>query len=176
LNATAQRVRVGWAARRSLATLVFCLTAAGCIYHLRGGGLPSYIKTVAVLPFENETATPELQRELNEELRKAIASRLGLHDAPEDKASAIVRGTIVRYQVDDPVAFSGNPAQATSARRRLTVVIDVEILDQSTGKALWTGKSVSAQGEYAENAEAAGRKQAVDRLVNLVIEGAQSQW
>lgn len=146
------------------------------MYHLTGGGLPSNIKTVAVLPFENETATPELPREINEELRKAMSSRLGLHDAPEVKADAIVRGTIVRYEIDQAVAYTSNAAQATSARRRLSVVIDVEIVDQATGKALWTGKGITAQGEYAENAEAAGRKQAVERLVNLVIEGAQSQW
>jgi hypothetical protein len=162
--------------RAALAVGVACLSATACLYHLSGGGLPSHIKTIAVLPFENETATPELQRELNEALRKGIASRLGLHEAPEDKASAIVRGTIVRYEIDAPVAFSANPAQATSARRQLRVVVDVEIVDQSTGKSLWKGTGISAQGEYAENAEAAGRKQAVDRLVNLVIEGAQSQW
>jgi TolB-like protein len=158
--------------------LITGLPVAGCVglYSMSGGGLPRNIKTIAVLPFENETATPELQRELTEELRKAMASRLGLHEAPEAKASAIIRGTIVRYEIDQAVAYTANAAQATSARRRLNVVVDVEILDQSTGKALWTGKGISAQGEYAENAEAAGRKQAVERLVNLVIEGAQSQW
>ena len=161
---------------RALFVAAVCLLSTSCLYHLKGGGLPANIKTVAVLPFENETATPELQRELNEALRKAMASRLGLHEAPEDKASAIVRGTIVRYAPDEAVAFSANPSQATTSRRRLQVVIDVEIVDQSTGKAIWTGRGISAQGEYAENAEASGRKQAVERLVNLVIEGAQSQW
>ena len=149
---------------------------SGCLYSLNGGGLPRNIKTVAVLPFENETASPELQRELNEALRKSLASRLGLHEAPEEKASAIVRGTIVRYVIDDPAGFSANPAQATNIRRRLTVTVDVEIIDQTTGKPLWERKGLAAQGEYAENSESAGRKQAVERIVNLIIEGAQSQW
>ena len=34
----------------------------------------------------------------------------------------------------------------------------------------------SAEGEYAEREEAAGRKQAIQRIVNEIIEGAQSQW
>ena len=166
------------AARTTLgaAALLACVTASACIYGFAGGGLPRDIRTVAVLPFENETPAPELQRELSEELRKAMSSRLGLREAPEEKASAIVRGTIVRYEIDVPVAFSANPAQATSARRRLQVVVDVEIVNQLTGKTLWSRKGISAQGEYAENAEAAGRKQAIDRIVNDVIEGAQSQW
>jgi hypothetical protein len=158
------------------ACLAACLAASGCLYHFSGGGLPSDVKTVAVLPFENETATPELQRELNEALRKAFSSRLGLREAAEDKASAIVRGTIVRYEIDTPIAFSANPQQATSARRRLLVVIDVEIFDTLRNKTLWQKKGMQAEGEYTENAEANGRKQAVERIVNDVIEGAQSQW
>jgi hypothetical protein len=35
---------------------------------------------------------------------------------------------------------------------------------------------MQAEGEYAERQEAAGRKQAIDRIVNDVIDGAQSQW
>jgi len=145
-------------------------------YHFNGGGLPEHIKTMAVIPFENETPTPELQRELNEELRKNLASRLGLREATEDKAHAVVRGTIVRYEIDVPEAFSSNPNQALSARRRLQVVVDVEILDQTTGKTIWTKKGLSAFGAYAENAEAQGRKAAIEKIVIEVIEGAQSQW
>ncbi|MEA3246965.1 MAG: LptE family protein, partial [Gemmatimonadota bacterium] len=145
-------------------------------YGLHGGGLPGHIRTVAILPFENQTVSTDLQRELAEGLRKAFSSRLGLREAPEDRASAVVRGTIVSYETDVPVAFSANPAQATSARRRLQVRVDVEIVDQTTGKVLWTQKGVSGDGDYAESEEAAGRKQAVDRIVNEVIEGAQSQW
>lgn len=158
-----------------VALAVACLASSACIYGFSGGGLPRDIKTVAVLPFENDTPAPELQRELAEELRKALSSRLGLREASEEKASAIVRGTIVRYEIDVPEAFSANPAQATSARRRLQVVVKVEIFNQLTGKALWT-KEITAVGAYAENAEAAGRKQAIERIVNDVIEGAQSQW
>jgi hypothetical protein len=150
--------------------------ASGCIYGFSGGGLPAGIKTVAVLPFENETPAPELQRELTEQLRKSLSSRLGLREASEDKASAIVRGTIVQYDIDVPEAFSANPAQATSARRSLRIVVDVEIINSLTGKPIWTKKGLSAQGDYAENAEADGRKKAIDRLVNDIIEGAQSQW
>ena len=159
-----------------LSALCLCLAASGCIYGFSGGGLPREIRTVAVLPFENDTPAPEVQRELAEELRKALSSRLGLREASEEKASAIVRGTIVRYETDFPEAFSANPAQATSARRRLNLVVKVEIFNQLTGKPLWGPQELSAQGAYAENAEPAGRKQAIEKIVNDVIEGAQSRW
>ena len=150
--------------------LAVTLSINGCVwrYGLHGGGLPAHIRNVAVLPFDNQTAATDLQRELAEGLRKAFSSRLGLREAPEDRASAIVRGSIVTYEIDAPVAFSANPAQATSARRRLQVRIDVEIFDQTRG--------LTVEGDYAENDEAAGRKQAVERIINEVVEGAQSQW
>jgi hypothetical protein len=56
------------------------------------------------------------------------------------------------------------------------LVVDVTIVDQSTGKALFERTGISAEGEYAEREEAIGRKNAIERLVNEIIEGAQSQW
>jgi hypothetical protein len=152
------------------------LILAGCIYKFSGGGLPSHIRTVAVLPFENQTAAAELTRELSDALRKGMQSRLGLRDASENRANAVVRGTITKCEPDVPVAFSADPNQATTARRRLQIVLDVEIVDQTNGKTLWERKGLSAEGEYAERAEPEGRRQALERIVNDVIEGAQSQW
>jgi hypothetical protein len=160
---------------RRLLVATLLLLGSGC-YSFAGGGLPPHVKTVAVLPLDNETAAPELPLELQAALREGIQSRLGLRDATEDRASAVVRGKITRYEIDIPVAFSANPAQATSARRRLRVQADIEIVDQVTGKVLWSKTGISAEGEYAERNEAAGRRQAIDRIVNDVIEGAQSQW
>jgi hypothetical protein len=156
--------------------VVSVLALAGCLYKFSGGGFPSHVRTVAVLPFENQTAAAELTRELSDALRKAMQSRLGLRDAAEARANAVVRGTITKYEPDVPVAFSADPNQATTARRRVQVSIDVEIVDQTNGKTLWERKGLSAEGEYAERAEPEGRRQALERIVNEVIEGAQSQW
>jgi hypothetical protein len=149
----------------------------GCLYTMSsGGGFPSHVKSVAVIPFDNETPSAELTQELHQELRKGLTSRLGLRDAPESRASAIVRGRIVRYEIDVPVGFSADPSRATSARRKLQLVVDVEIVDQTTGKALYERAGVTAEGEYAEREEAEGRKLAIQRIVSDIIEGAQSQW
>jgi hypothetical protein len=162
--------------RRFGAISLLVLSLAGCPYGFAGGGLPSHVRTVAVLPFDNETAAPQLQRELLETLRTAMQRRLGVRDASESRADAVVRGTIVRYDTDVPVGYSSDPNQATASRRRLEIAIDVEIVDQTTGKTLWTRKGLTGQGDYAESAEAQGRRQALEKVVNDIIEGAQSQW
>ncbi|HEX4933896.1 MAG TPA: LPS assembly lipoprotein LptE [Gemmatimonadaceae bacterium] len=165
--------------RFGIASLAFllALSTGGCLYSLSGGGgLPKHVRTVAVVPFENETASPELSSELLQELRKGMMDRLGLRDATEQRAHALVTGKITSYEVDVPVSFSADPNRATSARRRLQMRLDVRIVDQTTGKVLYERSGVSAEGEYAEREEAAGRKQAIQRIVNEIIEGAQSQW
>ena len=157
--------------------LLLLVAAAGCWpYGFAGGGLPSNIHTVAVLPVENETPQAELQREVWEALRGEMKSRLGLRDAPEVRADAVVRGTLLRYDTGIPIALSTNRGQVTSARRKLQIVCDIEIVDQKTGKMLWQRKGMTAEGEYEEPNEINGRREALKKLVTDVIEGAQSQW
>src|SRR3954469_12533097 len=133
----------------SIVSAVLLLASSGCHfpYGFNGGGLPRDINTMAVLPFENKTSSPTVQQELLEQMRSELRRRLGVRDAPEDQAKAIVRGTIVDYQQDIPVAFS---TQTTSARRRLQVTIDVEIFDVRQGKVLFSRKGLRGEGEYAE--------------------------
>ena len=163
--------------RRSGVLSAILLAMAGCMpYGFAGGGLPSHIRTVAVIPFENLTAVSEVQEELANALRTQLRERLGLRESSENRASALVRGTIQRYEADIPIGFSATNKSQTSARRQLQISIDIEMIDQVTGKTLWQQKGLMKDGQYEERGEASGRKQAIERLVNEVIQGAQSQW
>ena len=152
------------------------LAGCGVRYGFSEGAFPSHVRTMAILPFDNQTPSPELQSELFDEMRKELQRRLGVRDAPQERAHALVRGTISAYDADVPVAFSADASQAVSARRRLQITVDVEILDQTTGKILWQRKGLRGEGEYAERAEPDGRTMAISKIVNGIVEGAQSQW
>lgn len=162
--------------RLSGALSIVALMTACIPYGFAGGGLPSHVRTVAVLPFENLTATPEIQQELALALRTELRNRLGLREAAETRASAIVRGTIQRYETDIPIGYSATNQNQTTARRQLQIAVDIEMIDQASGKALWQRKGLLAEGQYEERGEAAGRRQAIERIVNEIIQGAQSQW
>ena len=162
---------------RRFGALSILLIMAGCFpYGFAGGGLPSHVRTVAIIPFENLTSAPEIQQELALALRTELRNRLGLREAAETRASAIVRGTIQRYETDIPIGFSAANKNQTSARRQLQISVDIEMVDQVSGKSLWQRKGLIAEGQYEERGEATGRKQAIERIVNEVIQGAQSQW
>jgi hypothetical protein len=151
------------------------LLASGCLYGFTGGGLPRDLRTMAVLPFENDTPVPDLQREVFEALRKVMQDRLNLRDAPADRADVLVTGTIKEYEVDLPVGVSADPRQATSARRKLLLVVDFEITNQRTGESLAQGND-RRESQYAEGAEVRGRRDAIEQFVNKIIDDMLSQW
>lgn len=166
--------RSGSASWRAVA-LAAVLATSGC-YGFAGGGLPRYIRTAAVVPFDNNTPVAELPLELTAALRAGVERRLGLRTAPEDRAGAIVRGTIVRYDADVPVAYSADPSQATSARRLLAIIVDVEIVDTQASEVLFARKGVRGEAEYPEGGEQIGRRRAIENIVSDIVNGAQSQW
>lgn len=150
---------------------------AGCLYGFAGGGLPPSIKTVALLPFDNQTAEPTLTQEVASSVRDALQSRLGLRSASEAQADALVRGTIVRYEPDLPVQYTGGVNQPISVTKRLVqITVSVEIMDQKRGKPLWQRSGLVLEGEYDPGQEVQGRSRALDKLVTNIVEGAQSQW
>lgn len=155
---------------------VAVLTLAGCYGFSGGGGLPRNLKTVAIQPFDNQTPSPELQRELFDELRKTLRERLNLREAPEARADLVVRGTISKYDVDIIAGASADANQTANNRRRLQITIDIEILDQTTGRSLMKRSNLSREGQYAEGGEAGGRRKAIESIMADIVDGVQSQW
>jgi hypothetical protein len=147
------------------------------MYGFAGGGLPPGIRTVAVIPFENLTSDATLTAEINAAVREAVQNRLGLRQAGEGQADAIVRGTIQRYEPDLPVAFTGNQQnQVTVTKRLLQIVVNVRIVTRVDEKVLWEQSGLRVEGDYETGKERDGRKKALDQLTINIVDGARSQW
>ncbi len=150
------------------------------MYGFAGGGLPAHIRTVAVLPFDNQTGEVALTQEVADAVRLAMESRLGLRVAAEEQADAVVRGSITRYEADQPLSFrQQNQGTTVSVTRRLvTISISVEIYDQVEDRVLWQRGGMRVEGEYEPPGEdeKKGRDLALETLVADLVDGAQSQW
>jgi hypothetical protein len=171
-----------WIRRRSslrrcgaAAVSVTGLALVGCLYGFAGGGLPN-IKTVAILPFDNDTPEPALTTEVANAVHEAIESRLGLRPAGEATADAVVRGRIARYDADLPLAVQTGTGEANVTRRQIQLTVDITILNQRDGKTLWQRQGLTITGDYQPPQEAEGRKTALQKLVTEIVDGAQSQW
>ena len=166
------------AVRRAAGASLLSLLASGCVYGFAGGGLPSHIRTVAVLPFDNQTADPLLTQEVTEAVREGMQNSLGLRPAGETTADAVVRGVITSYEADLTLSYQpGQPERPLQVtRRRVQLTVNVEIVDQREGRVLWQRSGLTVDGEYEPGNERAGRAEALKKLVKDIIDGAQSQW
>ena len=166
------------AARVSTLFLVVFLSA--CNYSFRAGSFPPpHIRTIAIEPFANETAHFELSAELYDQLLRNLPSALGIRTAGADVADAIVRGSINRYDVIAPNYRAAQRGQAAQVlQRQVSIGISVEIVDLVENVILWESRALVAQGEFLEASETedVGRLEAIELLVQKIVDGAQSNW
>ena len=164
--------------RIGLGVLIAVLAAGGCNYGFRSGSFPDHIRTVAILPFENDTNRFELTQEIHEELLQTLPRALGVTNAGEDVADAVVRGRIVRYDLTAPL-FRANQQnnRVDVLQRQVSIRVEVELIDLVENVILWDNRGLSTQGQYLEGEpEEIGRMEAIELLVQRIVDGAQSNW
>jgi hypothetical protein len=153
---------------------------AGCNYSFRAGqGFPEHIRTIAVLPFENETTRFELTTELFTAMSGELPRQLGIRTSAPEGADAVVRGTILSYTLGAPLYRSeqgGDRAQVL--QREVQIVVTVEILDIQENMILWEEQRLLGQAAYDEGvgSEEGGREEAIELLVQKIADGANSNW
>jgi len=157
------------------------LFLSGCLFYTfqAGAGLPSHVQTLAVVPFENDTGRFEIGGELHQVLVDRLPQQFGVRTAGEEHADAVVRGTIRTYRVDAPSFRPGEEGRAAEVlERQVSITVQIEIIDRVNNIILWDNSNLSARGEFIEASEIEedGRRVAIDRLVQNVIDGLQSNW
>ncbi len=153
------------------------LVAGGCNYGFRSGSFPDHIRSVAILPFDNDTNRFELTQEIHEELLQTLPRALGVTNAGEDAADAVVRGRIVRYDLTSPLFRSDQLGQVDVLQRQVSIRVEVELIDIVENVILWDDRGLSTQGQYLEGEpEEIGRIEAIELLVQRIVDGAQSNW
>ena len=154
------------------------LLISGCHYSFRAGTFPpDHISTIAVQPFDNETNRFEIAGELYDHLVRNLPRALGIRTAGEGVADAVVRGSIVRYDVIAPNYRAAQAGQAAQVlQRQVSIGVSVEIVDLVENVILWESRSLVAQGEFLESSETedVGRLEAIELLVQKIVDGAQS--
>lgn len=166
---------------RSLALIVLLVAPAvgGCNYSFRGGSFPAHIRTIAVVPFENETTRLELTQDLHSIMLQSLPGALGIRTGGEETADAVVRGVITGFDVTTPNYRPGEQGdRAEVLQREVVVSIQVQIVDLVDNVILWEDNALRAEGQYLEASETEeiGKEIALELLVQRIVDGAQSNW
>ncbi len=109
---------------------------------------------------------------------RELPRSLGIVNAGEEAADALVRGRITGYALSTPLFRPGQQDQINVLQRRVSLRIEVEIVDLVENVILFESSSLSTQGEFLEESqdEAIGRALAIELMVQRIIDGAQSNW
>jgi hypothetical protein len=170
---------------RALANALVVLLLVGntsCLYHFRGGGgFPADVRTMFIETFENSTSQFELDQQLFTKLNERLPRALGVRAAGEGNADALVRGKITRYE-DAAQNYKTGVSDARSGieilQHQVQITISITLIDRRTNTVLWESTNLTGRGEYrpATQTDQDARQQALNHLVQQIIDGAQSQW
>ncbi len=156
----------------------FVLSASGCYSFQAGAGLTG-VSTIAILPFENTTSRLELTQEVQDILLRQLPGSLGLRPAGEEVADVVVRGRITQYDLVAPNYRPGQQGQGAQVlQRQVVLTVSVEILNMRDRTVLWQNQALRSQGEYLEASETedTGKEEALEALIQQIVDGAQSNW
>ncbi len=157
--------------------LVFLTT--GCIYTFRAGaGLPGHVRTLAVLPLDNESDRFDLAQEIYEAILRDVPRAFGVRTASEENADAIIRGTVRRYSVDAGSYRSAPGGGAEVLERSVSISLEIQVVDRVERMILWENRALTARGQFIEGAEVeeTGRNLAIEQIVRDIVNGLQSNW
>ena len=156
------------------------LAMSACGYSFRAGTFPPpHVQTIAIEPFENETDRFDIGGEIYDQLLRNLPSALGIRTAGADVADAVVRGVIRNYDVVAPNYRAGQAGQAaTVLQRQVNIVVEIQIIDLVENVIPWEDRAVRAEGQFLEASETedVGRAEAIELLVQKIVDGAQSNW
>jgi hypothetical protein len=165
---------------RLVALLALAVSASGCLYGFSSGTGLTGVETMAIIPCENDTDRLELTAELYDIMFRRLPNQLGLVVAGEGDADVIVRCAITGYDLSTPNYRAGaNPGDAPEVlQREVRVRAGVQIVDPRQELILWEDMGLTAEGQFLEASETeeVGKLQALDLLVQRMIDGAQSNW
>ncbi len=161
-----------------LLTLFFVIPIifSGCCMYTFSGNVPSHLKTIAIPPFENQTAEFGLSEMLTDELIELFTTDNTLKVRTLSSADAVIRATIMRIE-DRPSTVNANE---TVSEYRVSVTVKVKCEDLVMGKIIWE-ENVSNFGIYPFSGGSsadrdAGIEEAVEKIVEDILNKTVSGW
>ncbi len=142
------------------------LGGMGCGYYSFKGSLPSYIKTIAIPLFDNQTPDPGVPETLNQLLTTEFIKDNTLKVVDETKADLILTGTIRPIRLQPAVVREGEEV----AEDKLIVSVKVRCEDVRTSKVLFEKTFQQYSPLDATTAGLEEREQAINDALKLIAE------
>ncbi|MBD3242831.1 MAG: hypothetical protein GF331_19725 [Chitinivibrionales bacterium] len=150
---------------------------AGCgIYTFSGSTLPSYMKTVDVPLFANQTLEPGLAESITEAVGRQVLSNNAL-DKVNSSGDATITGAVRGYTNQEYQYDIEGERDVNVTQYMVRLVVYVEFIDNHKNEALYKG-TVEGQGiyDFGTEQEEDGRQRAIEEVVRLIFEKSVQSW
>jgi hypothetical protein len=159
------------------ATLAAIASIAGCgIYTFSGSTLPSYIKTVEVPLFANQTLETGLAEDVTQKLSSRILGDNVLRPVSRD-ADATLSGVVTGYANQEYQYDIKRAREVDVEEYMVRIAVRATFVDNKKNDTLFNG-TVQGQGIYAFGSEQEneGRERAIDDAVQQIMEKSVQSW
>ncbi len=136
-----------------------------CGYYSFKGSLPSYIKTIAVPLFDNQTPDPGVPETLNQLLTEAFIKDNTLKVVDESKADLVLSGLVLPIRLQPAVVREGEQV----AEDKLIVSVKVKCEDVKSSKVLFE-KTFQQYSPLDASAGLEEREQAINDALKWIAE------
>ena len=128
---------------RAIALGLLAAAITGCGYSFRGN-LPEHIQTVAVPVFANKTGEPRIESLLTNGVVEAFSTNGRLRVVKREDADAVLEGEVIGYSVQS-ISYD---SQANVRQYRLTVTLNLKLLDMKKSIVLFEEHSLSEKADF----------------------------
>jgi hypothetical protein len=158
-----------------ICALAICLVMFGCAYSTTSRTAKG-IKSVAVPFFGNNTAEPNLELRVTEEIIDNLIADNTLRVVDEADADALLDGTIVGFR---NVPFSFNQ-DLNAEEYHVIITVQVSLYNRRLNEPIWEAKTIKGDGSYFLDSPAPGLAfddavaesifEITERILNLTVQ------
>jgi hypothetical protein len=157
---------------RAASLIVLAVLLPACAHYSTSATGGAGVQTVAVPLFENKSLEPEIHQALTDSLIKALVADGALRVVEEDRADAVLRGTIVDVR-EEPFTY-----QDQAEQYQIVVFVDVTYQTIENKTVLWEEKRLRGYGIYSaterrEEARSTGLDAAFGMLTKDIVDRMQ---
>ena len=151
----------------------------GCGYTV-SSVLPSYIRTIAIPTFANNTVEHGLADDITQALINSFLADRRLRLERERDADAVLRGTVLQYR-NRVYAYT---SQEVATQYEILLTVKVSLRDQVKNREIWkedaltvrTTYNVVPVGSEPAKTEADGRRDVIQKLADQIVSRTVQGW
>src|SRR5258706_6359149 len=127
-----------------LVPLILLASLHGCAYSIRNSNLPTYLRTLAIPVFGNNTVEFGLSDDITQSLINGFQADHSLRIAHERDANSALRGTVTAYRNQ----VFGYTSQERATEYEIVLTVGVTFRDLVKNKDLWKDHALTVRTTY----------------------------